>query len=115
MICPKCGAENTVDGATCSECGEEPHTMPIGTEFDPKRAYDHLFLAVAATFIGFMPVGLVALFYAGKVNRRLAAGDYDGAASASKRARKLSYVAIALMPFVIVIVEYLRSSGFFGT
>jgi hypothetical protein len=60
-----------------------------------------------------MPLGLVALFYAGRINRRLAVGDYDGAVMASKRARAFSFIAIALMPFVIAFVEYLRRSGFF--
>ena len=115
MFCPKCGVENSGDAETCSACGEASLKARAPTASDTKGRYDHLFLAVAATFIGFMPLGLVALFYAGRVNRRLAMGDYDGAAVASKRARALSFIAIALMPFVIVLVEFLRHSSFFET
>ena len=111
MLCPKCGAENSDDGAACPACGEASLIARSPTASDTKGRYDHLFLAIVATLIGFMPLGLVAIFYAARFNRMLSMGDYDGAAISSKRARVLSYVAIALMPFVIVIVEYLRRSG----
>ena len=111
MSCPKCGAENSDDGVACPACGEESFLARAPTASGAKGRYDHLFLAIAARLIEFTPLGLVAIFYAARVNRKLLMGGYDGAAISSKRARVLSYVAIALMPFVIVIAQFLRRSG----
>jgi len=43
-----------------------------------------------------LPVGIVGVIFAAQVNGKVAAGDIQGAADSSKKAKMFSYIAIGL-------------------
>jgi hypothetical protein len=43
-----------------------------------------------------LPVGIVGVIFAAQVNGKVAAGDIQGAADASKKAKMFAYIAIGL-------------------
>jgi hypothetical protein len=76
------------DAVQCPRCGL--------SSAPPEMPRNHLTLAVLACFLCCLPAGLVGVVYASQVNARYAAGDYEGAATASKAARSWSLAGIAL-------------------
>ena len=64
-----------VDDATAS---------PASTEPLPECPPTNLVWAIITTILCCIPAGIVAIIYAGKVNNRYLAGDYDGAFRASE-------------------------------
>jgi hypothetical protein len=53
-------------------------------------------MAILVTIFCCLPFGIVAIVYAAQVNTKLQAGDYAGAADASKKAKTYSWVAFGL-------------------
>ena len=72
---------------------------------------NHMGLAITGTILGLCPslccinfiLGLVAIYFATQVKKKFNQGDYAGAESASKNAKLLSYIAIALFVIGIII------------
>lgn len=66
--------------------------------------------AIACTIFGFTLGGLVAVFFGVKVNRRLAAGDMDGAVRASNLARTFCWISgiFGLVIYLLLITGAVR-------
>ena len=63
--------------------------------------------AILSTIFCCLPFGIVAIVYAAQVNSKLAAGDYEGALSASKSAKLWTWVSFGsglavLLLYVII-------------
>lgn len=66
--------------------------------------------AILATIFCCLPFGIVAIVYAAQVNSKLAAGDYEGAQSASKSAKLWSWIsfgsglAFVVLYFILILI-----------
>ena len=108
--CATCGSEIEPGARFCANCGAAAQTQPSFTPgYAPGMGYDggpdygapvhvpnHLVWAIAATICCCLPTGIVAIVYAAQVNGKLAAGDYDGALSASNSAKTWCWVSLGL-------------------
>ncbi|MDR2234271.1 MAG: CD225/dispanin family protein [Tannerella sp.] len=124
MLCPKC--KNPIDegAVVCEWCGHikktpPPPPPPVNTNAGtvnnpvmtgninypyviPSRPKNYMGRAVVATIIsifsGFilMPIGIVAIVYANKVETAYKSGDYSKARHNSLNAKKLSNLTIVL-------------------
>jgi hypothetical protein len=56
------------------------------------------------SLLAFWPAGIVAVVYGVQVNRRLAAGDVDGATRASRLARTWCWISVAVGVVVVLLV-----------
>lgn len=61
--------------------------------------------AILTTLFCFLPFGIVSIVYAAQVNGKYASGDYQGAASSSRRAR--TWAIAAAVTGVVLIGLYL--------
>jgi len=79
-------------------------TNPSGTSQPamPKPS-SNMTLAVLTTILCCLPLGIVAIIYASKVDGRYLAGDYAGALSASKNARTWSIIGIVGAAIIMII------------
>jgi len=59
--------------------------------------------AILTTIFCCLPFGIVAIVYAAQVNSKLAAGDYEGALSASKSAKLWSWISFGSGLAIVVI------------
>ena len=116
MHCQACGHENSDDARFCGNCGRETRAQaPAGGQRaqrysrqtgggyassgmrEPRpHVPNHLVWAILVMMFCCMPTGIVALLCADQVNRRLDAGDYEGAKRASDSARTWAIVSVAL-------------------
>lgn len=71
---------------------------------------NHLALSIIATAVSFLlccfPFGIIAVIFSFQVNSKLASGDYEGAKSASEKAKLWAWICIgiALALFVLNMV-----------
>lgn len=77
-------------------------------ENKPNRPNSYLALAIVSTILCCLPLGIVSIVYATKVNSLYADGKYDEAQSASKNAKTwgLVSVGIALFGWIIYILIF---------
>ncbi len=61
-----------------------------------KAVSNYLVFAILATVCCCMPLGLPAVYFSGKVNAFVAAGDMAGAAAASKNVKTWCWVAFGI-------------------
>ena len=108
--CATCGSEIEPGARFCANCGAAAQTSPSFTPgYAPGMGYDggpdygapvhvpnYLVWAIVATICCCLPAGIVAIVYAAQVNGKLAAGDYDGALSASNSAKTWCWVSLGL-------------------
>ena len=65
----------------------------------------YLVPAVLCTLFGFMPLGLAAVVYAGRVKTLLAYGDAEAAKRAATTAKRLCWASVAMtLLFLLIIV-----------
>ncbi len=62
----------------------------------PTGAANYLFQSILVTIFGFLPAGILAIFYAAQVDARLAAGDFNGALIASNNAKRWCWVGLGV-------------------
>ncbi len=76
---------------------------------------NQLVWAILATLLCCLPTGIVAIVYAAKVDGLVAAGDYDGALSASNSAKTWSIISAAVsIGFVVLYVLFFVVVGMAG-
>ncbi len=76
-----------------------------GASWDPgPPPNNHMAWALVTTIICCVPVGLVAVWFAGQVRPKWESGDYYGAAEAATRAKTWGWVAISVGFFVYVVL-----------
>ena len=71
-----------------------------------KQIPDRMGWALSSVFFGFLPVGLVALYYSFCVDRRLKDGDVDAAFRCSRRARIWIWAAFIAQVLSILALMY---------
>ena len=122
MYCPACGAQNNDNATTCLHCGQtlSPSSPAAPPPFPPSgqtgggyrpgqplpAVSNHLVWSILVTIFCCLPFGIVAIVYSSKVNGKLEMGDYEGALSASNKARTwiiVSAVSIVLWAVIAVI------------
>jgi uncharacterized membrane protein len=73
-------------------------------ENQPQKPQNHLALAIISTLLCCLPLGIVSIVYASKVDGLYASGKYDEAQVASDNAKK--WWIISAVAGVIVIILY---------
>ena len=91
MYCTNCGSPRPDHATACANCGTPVQYFP---PMAPVNNY--LVPAVLTTLCCCLPGGVVAIIYAAQVNSKLAAGDVDGAADASRKAKMWCWISIGL-------------------
>lgn len=120
MFCPQCGAKNDQDSRHCSQCGtalgepvltppQVPQPPPPGAQpyYPPPpnvpggpmvagTVPNYMTQAIMVTLFCCIPLGIVGIFKANEVNKRLAANDYAGALAASNSARQILWWGVGV-------------------
>jgi hypothetical protein len=121
LNCPYCGNSNPDTASICANCGKPlsgapPHsyTPPAPppqaqTSYIPPPAGagygvpppgqpipNYLVQSILVTICCCLPLGIVAIVFSAQVNSKLAAGDIEGAREASKRAKMICWIALAI-------------------
>lgn len=76
----------------------------------PEKPKNWIVEAVIVTILCCSPLALVSIFFGSRVNPRYERGDYEGAASASKTAKLLVFVSLALGIIFYIIAAILGES-----
>jgi hypothetical protein len=69
---------------------------PPPPQYAPANIPNYLIPAILATVLCCLPAGVVSIIYAAQVNGKVAAGDIEGAMSASRNAKTWMYVSVGL-------------------
>jgi len=121
-FCQHCGAQTAPDDQFCQSCGINLHTgQPMQDSFapiDPNQynqapptIENHLAKAIFSTLCCCLPLGIAAIVQASKVNSLMAAGNYQGAQEAAKKADDWSNISIGIGAVLVVlriIMEFAR-------
>jgi hypothetical protein len=77
---------------------------------------NYLVQSILVTVCCCLPFGIPAIVFAGQVNSKMAAGDYEGAAQASKKAKMWCWIALAsgLVAGVIGIIIQIAAGAMAG-
>ena len=109
-FCRACGAPNQPEARYCAQCGAslsggQPPAAPVRpAQYVP----NYLVHAIVVTVLCCLPFGIVAIVYAAQVNGRLAAGDYNGAVEASRKARTWCWASFGVgLALAFVYVAYM--------
>jgi uncharacterized membrane protein YvbJ len=99
MFCQTCGTQLQPGDRFCPKCGGAAPTgqMPPAVNYAAANQSGsvptYLVQSILVTLFCCMPFGVVSIVFAAQVNGKLAAGDYQGAVSASNSAKTWSTVA----------------------
>ena len=122
MFCFKCGTENNDNFIFCYHCGEklQPPIVDSKIQLNSSEANiivpNYLLLAILSTVFCCMPLGIVAIVFACKVDSRLEKGSYIKAKEASKIAKVFIWISfgvgilIFLVIISVVVITFLTSS-----
>ncbi len=122
MFCSSCGIENEDGARFCKSCGKGIAASGSGDEGPedgrgqeppaPSQVPNYLVQAILVTIFCCLPTGIVTIFYAAQVNKKLGQGDVSGALQASKNAKMWIWASVGggLLTILIVIV-----AGVFGS
>lgn len=92
---------------------QQPPQQPNSAQEErPPKPISHLDLAILSTLFCCLPLGIVSIVYAAKVNDLYNAGDYAGAQDASDKAMK--YAEWGAFAAIIFGLLYLLLSCLFG-
>lgn len=83
-------------------------------ENKPPRPNSYLALAIVSTILCCLPLGIVSIVYATKVNSAYADGNYDEAAKASRNAKTWGIVSIAAAALGWIIYVLFFGLAFLG-
>jgi hypothetical protein len=123
MYCPECGTKNDEGSLHCMQCGKRlvPAAQPVISPVQPVPVQqgslhntfpglvqipNYMTQSILITIFCCMPLGIIGIFKANKVNRLLALHDYDGARQASNENKTLLWVGfgVGLVISVLYIV-----------
>lgn len=116
MNCPNCGTANLDNATICANCGRpltaaaQSYTPPPpppgggGSYSSPASSAgaggapppNYLVQSILLTICCCLPLGIVAIVFATQVNSKWAAGDYAGAAEASRKAKMFCWIGFGL-------------------
>ena len=82
-----------------------PSTATADRPFSEKPP-SYMWLAICTTLLCFLPLGIVSIVYASKVDGNWAAGDYDAAFVNSRNAKNwgVASASVALLVFLILLI-----------
>lgn len=116
MFCQKCGKENPDEAKYCKHCGHDlkvqetppdPVKQPLVVK--PKN---WLVESILVTILCCLPLGVVGIVYASKVDNLYSSGDTAGAQDASDKAKKfVTWGAVAGVVIGIIYFIVALSSG----
>ncbi len=117
LFCTQCGARHDTAATTCSQCGFTLRRPSFGDDDAPQivsrketpshgveacvstpragNIPNHLAPSILVTIFCCLPLGIVAILYAGQVNLKIAAGDLTGARESSSNAKLWAWMAFA--------------------
>ena len=95
MFCRSCGSQFADDAVVCPRCGI-PVAGRAAQAGNTVKIPNHLVGSILATIFCCLPFGIPAIVYALQVNSRVAAGDYEGAMQASKKANMWMLISVAI-------------------
>lgn len=80
----------------------------IGNQNKPQRPPSYLALAIISTILCCLPLGIVSIVYATKVNSAYEDGNYDEANSASRNAKTwgLASIGVAVLGWIIYVLFF---------
>ena len=119
MYCIQCGTNNDDRAVHCMQCGawmSQPGATPSPGPYTPAvpagvgpKVPNYMVQSVLMTLFCCQVIGIISIFKAVKVNKRLAANDYAGALAASKSNKTLLWVGfgVGLVCNVICVVIYI--------
>lgn len=92
MFCSRCGSQIADEAVVCPRCGVavSGKKIPVNTV---EKIPNHLIESILVTIFCCLPIGIVGIVYANKVNTYLALGDVDSAREASKKANMWLLIA----------------------
>ena len=105
MYCSGCGANNEAGAVYCVQCGRTLGAGPaVSSPVPPQVQFagmprtmpdipSYMVQSVLVTLCCCLPLGIVGIFKANKVDRLRTAGDFEGAMQASKENKTLLIVA----------------------
>lgn len=131
-FCPNCGTQNSGNTKFCGSCGQDMQSAksnPVITEtttsanvnsnvivdssYQPKPP-NHLVWAILTTFCCCLPIGIVSIIYATKVDKLYAAKQYDEARQASNNASKWAIIAAiagVIVNFFSFIISFVSAAA----
>jgi len=83
-------------------------------QIKPPRPDSYLALAIISTIICCLPIGIVSIVYATKVNSLYADGNYDEAIRASKNAKTWGLVSVGVAVVGLLIYILIFGVAIFG-
>jgi hypothetical protein len=110
MYCVHCGTLLPDAARVCSKCGQPLAAPPASAPFAVRTPAplgepipSHMTYAIVSTVcLGIAPIGVAAIFFAGQVNAKLAAGDVAGARRASEWAQRLSAISMGSALVILI-------------
>lgn len=103
MYCLKCGSQNDDSALKCLNCGALIQNTGTATASSNQHISSHLAPAIIVTLLCCIPFGIPAIVFAAQVSGKLAAGDYKGAARASRNAKIWCWIAFAAGLMIVVL------------
>jgi len=83
-------------------------------EHKPQRPNSHLALAIISTILCCLPLGIVSIVYATKVNSLYEDGNYSEAEKASKNAKTWGLVSIVVAAIGLILYLLIFGVAFLG-
>ena len=132
MYCPQCGTQNEETAAYCKQCGyamntaaaaappppptpqpfvQPPMVQPGQIPVVPLQIPSYMVQAVLVTLFCCLPLGIVGIFKANTINKKIRAGDIPGAFADSKANKTLLWVGfgVGLVINVILVINKMHS------
>lgn len=109
IFCQNCGSANGVAASRCVACG---HPLKAPNVNASSKIPNYLVQSILVTLCWCLPFGIPAIVYAAQVNKKVVAGDVEGATTASKRAKMWLWIAFGsglLWVFALMILQMLAS------
>ncbi|MFD8233501.1 CD225/dispanin family protein [Streptomyces sp. NPDC059696] len=94
--------------------GSQPEQQQWAQNVAPHRPVPESYMtpAILVTLLCFLPTGIAAIVFASQVSAKATAGDYEGAAQASRNARILILVSVGIaVLFWLIIIIAASTSG----
>lgn len=112
MYCTQCGTNNSEDMKFCAKCGAPLQASPVARV---QNVPNYLVQAVLVALFCCLPFGIVAIVYAGQVNGKIQANDYNGAVDSSRKAKTWCWVSFGVgLGCIILYIVFVGLAGLIG-